>query len=46
MNESRPARERAPFLEVEGIVKQFDGVKALAGVDLAVFPGEVLCLAG
>lgn len=46
MNESRLARERAPFLEVEGIVKQFDGVKALAGVDLAVFPGEVLCLAG
>ncbi|MDC4232501.1 sugar ABC transporter ATP-binding protein [Actinomyces sp. B33] len=35
-----------PFLEVDGIVKTFGGVKALGGVSLSVFPGEVLCLAG
>ena len=35
-----------PFLEVRHIVKNFGGVRALDGVDLAVWPGEVLCLAG
>lgn len=35
-----------PFLEVRHIVKTFGGVRALDGVDLAVWPGEVLCLAG
>ncbi len=34
------------FLEVRHIVKNFGGVRALDGVDLAVWPGEVLCLAG
>ena len=35
-----------PFLEVRHIVKNFGGVRALDGVDLAVWPGKVLCLAG
>lgn len=35
-----------PFLEVRHIVKNFGGVRALDSVDLAVWPGEVLCLAG
>ena len=35
-----------PFLEVRHIVKNFGGVRALDGVDVAVWPGEVLCLAG
>ena len=35
-----------PFLEVRDIVKNFDGVRALDGVNMAVWPGEVLCLAG
>lgn len=35
-----------PFLEVRDIVKNFGGVRALDGVNMAVWPGEVLCLAG
>jgi ribose transport system ATP-binding protein len=36
----------APLLEMQGIVKQFPGVRALDGVDLDVRPGEVHCLLG
>src|SRR4051812_9057755 len=36
----------APLLEMQGIVKQFPGVRALDGVDLDVIPGEVHCLLG
>ena len=36
----------APLLEMHGIVKTFPGVRALAGVDLDVRPGEVHCLLG
>jgi len=35
-----------PVLEVRGAVKRFGAVTALAGVDLAVHPGEVLGLLG
>lgn len=35
-----------PILEATGIRKEFPGVVALAGVDLAVLPGEVHCLVG
>ncbi|QPK80899.1 sugar ABC transporter ATP-binding protein [Schaalia sp. ZJ405] len=37
---------RTPFLTVKDVVKNFDGVLALDGVSLSVYPGEVLCLAG
>ena len=36
----------APFLEMKGITKQFPGVLALDGVNLTVYPGEVLALVG
>ena len=36
----------APLLQMQGIVKQFPGVRALDGVDLDVVPGEVHCLLG
>ena len=35
-----------PLLEMQGIVKEFPGVRALNGVDLDVLPGEVHCLLG
>ena len=35
-----------PVLEAKGIRKEFPGVVALDGVDLAVLPGEVHCLVG
>lgn len=38
--------EKAPFLELKGISKQFPGVKALDDVDLAIYPGEVHGLVG
>jgi ribose transport system ATP-binding protein len=36
----------APLLEMSGITKRFPGVIALRGVQLALFPGEVLALMG
>ncbi|GAA0412979.1 sugar ABC transporter ATP-binding protein [Microbispora corallina] len=38
--------EEQPLLRVQGIVKQFPGVRALDGVDLEVRAGEVHCLLG
>ena len=35
-----------PLLPMRGIVKQFPGVRALDGVDLEVWAGEVHCLLG
>ena len=35
-----------PLLQMEGIEKSFPGVKALQGVDLSLYPGEVLALLG
>ena len=35
-----------PLLQMTGIVKEFPGVRALAGVDLDVVVGEVHCLLG
>lgn len=35
-----------PLLTMRGIVKAFDGVKALDGIDLTVRPGECVGLCG
>ncbi len=35
-----------PILEMQRISKRFPGVVALDAVDLQVFPGEVVALAG
>src|SRR5712691_9699965 len=35
-----------PVVELRGIVKTFPGVVANAGIDLTIFPGEVLALLG
>lgn len=36
----------APLIEVENISKSFGNVRALQGVSMAVYPGEVHCLLG
>jgi ribose transport system ATP-binding protein len=36
----------SPLLEVRGLVKDYPGVRALGGVDLAVNGGQVHCLIG
>ena len=38
--------EKTPVLQMHGVSKRFPGVIALAGVDLDVFAGEVVALAG
>lgn len=35
-----------PILEMRGIAKDFSGVRALSGVDLAVMPGEIHAIVG
>ena len=35
-----------PFLEVQKVTKRFPGVVALSGVDLQVYPAEILALIG
>ncbi len=36
----------APLLELRGIAKRYGAVRALEGIDLAIFPGEVVGLCG
>ncbi|MDX2357260.1 sugar ABC transporter ATP-binding protein [Dietzia sp. PP-33] len=40
------AAERAPLLQIHQLTKSFNGVYALSGVDLAMYPGEVHGLLG
>jgi D-xylose transport system ATP-binding protein len=35
-----------PFLRAEGIAKRFGNVRALAGVSISIYPGEVIALVG
>lgn len=35
-----------PMMEVRGLTKRFDGVIAVDKVDMAVYPGELVCLIG
>lgn len=46
--ESRPLPEARPepVVQVDSIAKHYGGVRALDGVSLTLFPGEVHCLAG
>jgi ribose transport system ATP-binding protein len=44
---SSPASaERLPFVRTRGIVKSYGGVRALHGIDLDIYPGEVHGLVG
>jgi fructose transport system ATP-binding protein len=44
--EKQPVRQSQPVLEARGVVKTFGHVVGLAGVDLALYPGEVLAIIG
>jgi len=46
MPDISPSRTEPPLLEMHGISKRFAGVQALKGVDLSVWPGEVVALVG
>jgi len=35
-----------PVLELRGVSKQFTGIQALNGIDIAIYPGEAHCLLG
>jgi len=39
-------RTQQPLIEMKDITKQFGAVKALSGVNLRIFPGEVHALLG
>jgi ABC-type branched-subunit amino acid transport system ATPase component/ABC-type branched-subunit amino acid transport system permease subunit len=43
---SRPESEAIPVLEINGLVKRFGGITAVAGVDLAIQPREIVGLVG
>jgi len=43
---STPAGDRQPVLQAKGLVKRFGNVVGLAGVDLELYPGEVLAIIG
>ncbi|MEM9249117.1 MAG: ABC transporter ATP-binding protein [Pseudomonadota bacterium] len=41
-----PARDTAPRLSAEGLVRQFEGRRVVDGVSFDIHPGEVTCLLG
>jgi fructose transport system ATP-binding protein len=43
---STPVNDRQPVLQAKGLVKRFGNVVGLAGVDLELYPGEVLAIIG
>jgi polar amino acid transport system ATP-binding protein len=38
--------ERTPVVRAEGVSKRFGSLEVLKGIDLEVFPGEVMCIIG
>jgi polar amino acid transport system ATP-binding protein len=42
----KPLTERAPVVRAEGVSKRFGSLEVLKGIDLEVFPGEVMCIIG
>lgn len=51
MNQSSPAaaftpRKRTPLISMKNVSKNYKAVRALAGVDLEVYPGEVVAIVG
>src|SRR3569833_2175957 len=48
LESAKPTRHSpsTPILQMRGIEKRFAGVVALAGVDLEIYPGEVVALIG
>jgi ribose transport system ATP-binding protein len=46
IQEGDPRQSQTPLVRVNGVTKSFGGVRALRGVDLEVFPGEVHALLG
>jgi D-xylose transport system ATP-binding protein len=43
---ARTAPDGVPLVEIHGLTKSFDAVRALQGVDLTISPGEVTALLG
>ncbi|MBI3504168.1 MAG: ABC transporter ATP-binding protein [Proteobacteria bacterium] len=41
-----PRKESSAVLEAVGLTKEYDGVRALDGLDLAIQPGEIFCMLG
>jgi ABC-2 type transport system ATP-binding protein len=39
--DTSPRRDRAPAIRAEGLVRRFDGLAAVDGLDLVVAPGEI-----
>ena len=46
MSSDSPTAGRTPVLDVRGVSKMFGPVRALSGIDLAVYPGEIVALIG
>jgi len=46
VQDADPRLSQTPLVRVSGVTKSFGGVRALRGVDLEVFPGEVHALLG
>jgi ribose transport system ATP-binding protein len=46
IQDTDPRLSQVPLVRVSGVTKSFGGVRALRGVDLEVFPGEVHALLG
>ncbi|MFK7858638.1 MAG: sugar ABC transporter ATP-binding protein [Granulosicoccus sp.] len=46
MPDDAVARTAPPFVRMHNVAKHYGGVIALAGVDVAIHPGEAVCLAG